>query len=496
MKNRLGGIAVLILRRSAMRRPILCGALAVVLAGWGGWAAVRTTPAGAVPSYAVLSYPLIKIVPKGFSVYQGIWDWVPVSADKGIAFARNKDEKTGNYSLVSYSLSKEGVCSSPRTIAAGINPRAAACVWIDDGVSGDRAAGPYGLVFVLSETWGKSTDTATVSVAKFNSSGGVVGGWTQILKATTPKGWYICEEALFALRRGKSVGVVPTLCLQKHSGYSPKSLIYFLEAAAADGGLIGGAKQLPLPKNGRDIYGLGFAPGWNGTSWLVPAATTAYKPNGDWKDILENKALVYVVSGGETHTAVMNEIATDKVISAGTYDLCLTRHPESDADMLMFVRHRTLIPKSQQKLDLFKYDFSLKRLDIRGQLVNSVAVSLPAPVHKLVYDAAYKLWWEYDYLSECLAKDGTIYISRARTVELLKENSGDEKYEQEVDFYAVNPLTGAAGHRARTVHVWDKINLFRPWIDIFPGGPIGVVNCAYHIPSPYPWDNYLALFNY
>jgi hypothetical protein len=446
----------------------------------------------------VPAYSLRKLVPKGFGVYQGILDWVPMSSTHGIAFARNYDKVAGVYTLASYSFSKTGVCSSSRTIATGKGcPCEGACFWITDGDSDGGAASPYGLVFVLFEESYVNYDAAAVYVAKFDSQGEVIGHWEQILKVETSKGWYIYSEYLFANRREKTIGIVPSLTFRKHQQTGQRSLAYFLEADIKDGSLIGSTKQLPLPTQGHSYSVRGFAPGWNGTSWLVPVAATMSKSGAATEDdILGNKALVCVVSGKASHAAVLSEIAEDALMSWDTYELALTSYPGSSTDMSMFVRHRTPLPESQRKLDMFNYDFSLKRLDVRGRLVTSRSVSIAAPVHKLAYDVAYEPCVEDDSWSECLVRSGTIYLARAHSVVMIKKHAWAMKHEQEFDFYAINPLTGDVSHKARTGANWDLILLLKPWIDSFPGGPIAVVNCAYFMATPYARNNFLTLFNY
>jgi len=467
-------------------------ALIVFLAGVTGASGDRPGSSRGVPAY-----PISRLSPRGFSVYQGILDWVPVSGTKAIAFARNRVAGSRTFSLSSYSFSKTGVCSSARTIAAGKGvPLTAACVWVADGTSVDRAGKPYGLVLVLFEESLTNHENVVVYVAKFDSSGGLIGGWRSILTVMTPEGWYFSGWDLFAFRKDRSLGIVPSLELFKATGFRFKSQIFFLEVDIQDGTLIGGAKQIPLPNNGQDIDALGFAPAWNGTSWLAPVRVSFYKPNVERYEVLENKLLVGVISGGSSHEAVLKEIAADRVSSIQTYEAALAPYPGSAADLALFVRHRTPIPEAQGKLDMFRYDFSLKRLNVNGRIVKNTPVSIAAPDHKLVYDAAYMFQWDWDNLSEAVTKDGKILLSRAHTIELVRKGAWkDTKYEHEINFYAVDVLTGAVTHKARSVSVWKGVQWFRPLIAVFPAGPAAVVNCLYYDAPPYSWDNYLTLFD-
>jgi hypothetical protein len=145
---------------------------------------------------------------------------------------------------------------------------------------------------------------------------------------------------------------------------------------------------------------------------------------------------------------------------------------------------------------MFRYDFSLKRLDVKGRIVKNTAVSIAAPDHKLAYDATYTFLWDWDNLSEAVNKDGKILLSRAHSIELRKKGNGTmEQDEQEVDFYAVDVRTGAVTHKARTVSVWKGVQWFRPLIAVFPDGPAAVVNGFEHEATPYSCDNYLTLFD-
>jgi len=467
-------------------------ALIVFLAGVTGASGDRPASSGGVPAY-----PLKKIVPSGFDVYQGILDWTPVSGTKAIAFARNRVKGTKTFSLCSYSFSITGAGSAPRTIAAekGI-PRMAACVWVADGASGERAGKPYGLVFVDFEESFINYNSAVVYVAKFDSSGGLIGSWRPILKVTSPKGWGVICNNILAFQRENSVGIVPSFWLMQSGQYRIKAQAHFLEVDIKDGILIGAAKAIPLPNNGQYLEALSFAPAWNGTSWLVPLAVSFYKPYVARMEVLNNKLMVAVISGGSSHATVLKEIAADTVASQNTYEAVLAPYPGSAHDLALFVRHRTPVPEAQRKLDMFRYDFSLKRLDVKGRIVKTTPVSIAAPEHKLAYDPIYVFSSEWDNLSRAVAKNGTILLSRARTLEIMRKGKWtDRQQEQEVDFYAVNILTGAVTHKARTVSVWKGVWWWRPLIAVFPAGPIAVVNCLYHTATPYPFDNYLTLFD-
>ncbi len=446
---------------------------------------------------AVTPYPLKKVALKGFQISQGILAWAPVSSSKAVAFARDKAADGSGWSLRSFSLTTAGGTTSSQRIAAEMGiPVAATCFWIDSAsTSHAPARAPYGLLFVLFEEYGTNTDTATLSVAIFNASGARTSDWKELLTITTSEDWYISGEDLFASNRGESIGIVPSLAFGHriaNGGFD--SRVYFLEASVADGSLIGNSTSLSLPSNGMDVYGTGFLPLWNGTSWIVPVTASLYEPATGWAKVLENRALVYTVSGDIAHRTAMKKVAKDAIDSPATYsEMFLTPYPGSATDSLMFVRHRRPISKSQQQLDMFAYDHSIKRLDSKGRTLKSVAVTIPAPAHKMTYDPASELAWEYDYWSALVSSGESVLLSQSHTIEV--STSQGFQYEQAAGFYAINALTGAVELRAQTINLWKDVLLFRPLIHSFSASSVAVVNRAYHTPSPYPWDNYFSVFS-
>lgn len=447
---------------------------------------------------AAAAYPLTKIKPRGFGVYQGILDWAPISATRSVAFARNRYGSAPDFSVRSFVLSKTGAVSSFQTIGTGMgSPRAAAALWIGSGGAAN-AAGPYGLVFVffVIDREDPSPEAGSIRVAKFDASGKRIGAWQEVLRIELGEGEHFTEEALFACRGPNSIGVVPSGTISV-SGPADDlgSRLYFFEANLSDGSLIGPAVPLPLPEPARDVEAIATRPSWTGTSWLVPATATVYKKGGGWEAILGNRALVYSVSGATPRAVVRREIARDGILFPETYgEMSVTPFSGTAGDQLLFVRHRKPVPDAQRKLDMFRYDYSLKRLDAAGKVFKNTVLAFPAAVHKLVYDPAYEFRWEWDYWSEGLDRNGKLYLSQCRTMELY-DSEQNYKYEQQFNFFEINPLNGAVEHRARAVTVWSDVLLFQPLIDAFPGGPIAVVNRAYHIPSPYPWDNYITRFS-
>jgi len=448
------------------------------------------------PTDMTTAYPLKKIAPKGYKTYQGIWGWVPASANKAVAFARNRvgDDRD----LMSFTLTKTGVASSSRAVSTGMGaPRGVAALWIDDQAAASSAtAAPYGLVFALFEReQGSHAQTGSIQVARFDASGARTSEWKEILSVPTAEGWYFSSESLFAARRDESIAVVPSFVM---SGGNPRSYecrVYFLETNLQDGGLIGSPVKLPLPTAGKNNDGVGFPPRWNGQSWLVPVATSLCKPSTGEDKYLENLALVFVVAGDAGHKAVSKTIAKDKINSPLTFDgLFLTPYPESSKDSLLFVRHRTPVPEGERELDMFTYDFSIKQLGATGKTLKSLPVDIPAPSHRLTYDPRSTFDWEWDFWSECILRGDVVHVSRAHTIGLYSRYRGKQQYEQAVGFYAINALTGEAELKAQTINLWNEIILFQPMAAPFPGSSITVINGAYHSEDPYPWDNYFSTF--
>jgi hypothetical protein len=436
----------------------------------------------------VAVYSLPKIKPSGFNVYQGIVEWVPISATQAVAFARNNNRSTGAHSLKSYLLTKTGVASDSRAFASGLgSPRAAAGFWIEGGT-------PHGLLFVLFEEYDPATGTefGQVAVAMFDAAGKRTRPWKTLLRIDPGKNGYIADEALHAVRGPASIAVVVSGQFSAADKSSVKnSRVYFLEANLAAGGLIGPVVPLALPAEGKDVYALGSRPDWNGSAWLVPVSATIFEPGKGWEDISANRVLVYTVSAA--HAAVANEIAQDGGLTLMAYDtLALAPDPAFAAARLLFVGHRTPLAASRRRLEMFRYDYSLKSLNKAGQLVRSRALSMPRTAHKAAYDPAYKVVGEYDYWSMGVARGEKLYLSNGRTVESAGIHG--YRYEQQVNFYEIGLRVAGVEHRARTISLWPEIEWQAPILHAFPGGPLAVVNSAYHTLSPYLRENTITRF--
>lgn len=119
---------------------------------------------------AVPSYPLKMLNPAGFKVFGGSLDIAVVSESSSVAFGRNTSSYQGTESLVSFQLSKTGVCSSSRTFGSGMGrPRSVAALWIAASGSGPSGAGGYGFVYVMFEETHSNPKytTVTLRVAKW-----------------------------------------------------------------------------------------------------------------------------------------------------------------------------------------------------------------------------------------------------------------------------------------------------------------------------------------
>lgn len=462
------------------------------------------TAASAGPN-GVTDYPLKRLNPAGFSVFRGVLDWVPVSKTAGIAFASDYNQGTDEGSLASFKISNAGVASAGRTIASGKGrPWEAACVWFEGGASGAEAGTPFGYVFVLFELYIEKpeSETASVWMAKFDTQGKVVGSWKEILKIKTPAGRYINSEALFAAGRGRSIAIVPSLSYSGQGGQR-KSLVYFLEIDSQKGTLIGTPALLKLPQSGDYTEAMGYAPAWNGRSWLVPLAVMLLKSPGKDADILGKKALVYAVGSDAAHKAVSHVIASDMTPGWEPYgDMWLTSYPGSASDQLLFLKKQDEIPKAKQKLDMFEYGFSLNRIDETGKLVKSKALSVPALTHELVYDPAAHIEWPEDFWTPIVAKDGTLFLSRAHTINDWKSSGSEprdgstDRYEQQYCFYSINALTGAVALKAQSFALEKNAMVLQPLIRPFPSGSLSVVNTIWFYSGVYPRWSYFSKFAY
>jgi len=453
----------------------------------------------------VPDYPLKKLSTKGFGVFKGVFDWVPVSKTSAVAFAGNQVANTDNYSLVSFKMSNSGVASSPQTIATGKGrPRAVACVWFESGAAGVDAGTPFGYVFVLFEVYisNPESETASVWMAKFNSQGKVVGSWKEILKVKTPADRYINGEYIYAFGGENSVVVIPSLSYDVDGGQG-KSLVYFIEIDSQQGALIGTPILLPLPQNGDYVEAQGYAPAWNGLSWLVPVSAILYKSPGEEENIFGKKAFIYTVGADAAHKAVAHGIASDMTTGWSLFsDMWLTPYPNSASDHLLFLKKQKEIPEAQRKQDMFAYSFSLNKIDATGTLLKSQKIAVPALTHKLVYEKESELDWPDDYWSPPIVRNGTLFISRAHSMSVWKKNGsgqrdrGTGRFEQQYDFYAINPLTGAVTLKAQSFRFEKEANVMEPLIRVFPPGSLSVVNSIWFYSGDYPRWSYFSKFAY
>jgi hypothetical protein len=453
----------------------------------------------------VPAYPLKKLSTGGFGVFKGVFDWVPVSQTSAVAFAGNQGKGTYNYSLVSFKMSNTGAVSPPQTIATGKGrPLEAACVWFEGGLAGVDAGTPFGYVFVLFEVDISSpkSETASVWMAKFDSQGKVVGDWKELLKVKTPAGRYIGSENIFALSRGSSVAVVPTLSYNYNQGQR-KSLVYFLEIGSQQGDLVGTPVLLQLPQGGDYLDAQGYAPAWNGLCWLVPVAAVLMKSPGGEEDIYGKKAFVYTVGSDAAHKAVAHGIASDMTPGWEPYgDMWLTPYPDTAADQILFLKKQKYVPEAKRKLDMFSYSFSLNRIGGAGTLLNSQKISVPVLTHKLVYDPDAEIEYPDDIWSPLAARGGTLYTSRAHSIYDRKNGANGRKdgdsnrYEQQYCFYSINALTGAVALKAQSFTFEKEAFVLEPLIRAFSSGSLAVVNTIWFYSGDYPRWSYFSKFVY
>ena len=478
-----------------MRIALIFAGAGILLAGAAAIAGLDGVPA----------YPLKKLSTKGFGVFKGVFDWVPVSKTSAVAFAGNQVKGTENHSLVSFKMSNTGAVSSSQTIATGKGrPRAVACVWFESGAAGVDAGTPFGYVFVLYEVYisNPESETASVWMAKFDSQGKVVGSWKEILKVKTPADRYINGEYIYAFGGENSVAVIPSLSYDVEGGQG-KSLVYFIEIDSQQGALIGTPVLLPLPQNGDYVEAQGYAPAWNGLSWLVPVSAILYKSPGEEENIFGKKAFIYTVGADAAHKAVAHGIASDMTTGWSFYsDMWLTPYPNSASDHLLFLKKQKEIPEAQRKQDMFAYSFSLNKIDATGTLLKSQKIAVPALTHKLVYDPDAKTKYPDDYWTPPAAKDGTLFISRAHTINDWKKSGsgrrdgGTSRYEQQYCFYSINPLTGAVALKAQSFTLENDAMVLPPKIKAFSSSLLAVVNTIWFNSGDYPRWSYFSKFAY
>ena len=443
-------------------------------------------------------YPLKTLSPAGFGVFAGILDVIPVSGTSSVAFAANKNASSGAESLMSLQISKTGVCSAARTFESGKgNPRCVAALWIASSTSGPSGAGGYGLVYVLftQKLSNPTRWTATVQVAKFNSAGLRTGSWRQIWTTTTPNGTYVAGPSLFAHNRGDLIGVVFGLSILDIAHFNvKKGIAYFVEASLPNGYPTGNPAPINIYGDGSYVGCWVYRPAWNGSFWLVPVATEIYKSPGAWADFQQVEALVFAVSPISPHYSNLTVInySLDNRHSFG--ELWLAPFPGTEADYWLFVRKTEVIAEAQQRLDQYKYSFSLQRLNWNAAVVQTKKLALGNLVHQLTYDPAYVFYDEADYFTPIIASDETgtpqLFISRQHTLDLYKKNTTvpPHRYEHQFILYAVNAKTGASTWKNWSVTLWPNLQaggVAKPRIFVFPGGALAVVNSHRYMSSPY-----------
>lgn len=477
------------------RRPWIITLIGSAVLAWTATAAVAQRRADQSDSYL-----LKRIIPKGFGIFKGVLDWVPISPTKAIAFAPDQLRGSYEYRLSSFTLSDAGVASSSNTIASGLGrPRAVACVWDGNTTSELPDGTGHGLVFALFIKEYLDSDPyhedIFVYVGNFNASGRLVGSWRELLRFETHDFAYFPDEALFAARYGDSVGVVPSFYVQGAGGVQTGAYVYFIEVDLEDGSTIGQPVPLPLPQSGRLINALGYEPVWNGTNWLVPVGATQFKSPGTFSDISMNKALISSVTGDASHTAASYVVAKDATTEYRPYDdLCLTPYPGSSTDFLLFLKQTLPFPEDERAQDYSAYKFTLKRLDQRGKPVKSLAVTVPALTHVIPADPAYEPSWAYDHWSRIVARGDTLYISRAHDMTLWKSGDPDAASEQQCALYTLDPVTGQVVLDSRSYLRRATGYVLPPIVREFSSSRFGVVNSLWLYQEPYPRISYFSLF--
>lgn len=478
---------------TARRACTVLFTIGISLAWVGSILWAQTGDNGAAP------YPLKKVSPKGFEIYKGLLDWVPVSSNKSVAFSANEDANSHEFSLVSFQLSASGAASSTRTLASGLGrPYDAACVWIEGGASTSGEAAGYGMLFVLCEEYETNPERAdaTVYVGKFDASGKLIGSLRELLKIEIQDSYFSIER-ICAIRNGSSIGVVPSFCISDNEGGSSRSQIHFIEVGIQDGGVIGQSVSLPLPQSGNLVEAQGYQPAWNGTSWLIPVSAILYKKSGNSSTITMNEALIYAVSGDPSHKAASRIISKDPTHDFRPYsDMHLTPYPGSTTDVLLFVKHQKPVPEGERKQDYLEYDFALKRLDSKGKPVESLTLAVPALTHSVPYDPDYEPDYPDDYWSEFLQRGATLYISRAHDMPLDATRSrADDICEQQFGLYAIDPVSGTVTLEALSFtkqHDWFVI---WPIIRSLSNSRFAVVNNVWLYETPYPRETYFSRFD-
>ncbi len=473
MKKFMGGIAILMLM--------------------GGILLPGVRPAAPPNDGAVPDYRVTWFFPQGFSHSAGIYDMVPVSKSSGVAFAGNMTSTGFVNSLLTYQLTGSGVTTRGRMFGSGMGEiRKIAALWITSSGSG------YGLVYALFETAHSNPEWSALSlrIAKFNASGQRTSGWKEIWNLSTPQNTYVVDARLNATNRGDLIGVVFSVWVAYAEPWrNQKSLVYFFEANIKNGQPTHSLISTPVYGDGSLVGCSVYRPAWNGSYWLVPVSDYVYLSPGGEDDIYLGETSILAIGSDTSQPVVLlTQIKYSKDTSMTFGDLALAPYPGSTTDQWLFIKTAKAISQAQRKLDKYQFGFSLVRLNSEGHTVQTKTLAISTLAHRLAYDPAYEIYYEYDSFSPIVASaaSGTpqLFLSRIHTTNLVKKDDymADHPSEQQFSLYDINARTGGVALKNKYVTKGSIGVQYgrRPIIFVFPGGPLAVVNNL--IVDTFPFD--------
>jgi len=424
----------------------------------------------------ISGYPLRKININLAGSYGGAYEWVITGENTSVLFGVDFDINDLEEDLVSIPLNHKGKPLDTTTILAGAltgpsspdQPPPGVRVGIQD-VSAVWL-GNRGLIFVIYLT--SRYDSASLAVASFDKDGKLIGAFRKIAAITSAnKNIHILWPSVAASKGLDGViGVVYSISYFEAS----KALIgwrscqtFFFETDS-NGNQVGRTTQLKIPKLGEYSLITFYRPGWNGSTWLLPASWIRYKrrPGGYGWDIskpLSTELVIFRVSRPSSPKFIlrMNKLFKDKK-SKGyfTYkSVCFLKNSNGGGQtashsikkgvpLSFFYQHYEEIPQSQQKADPYRYTYAIQKIDKKGKKSGGITqIYIPEWVHKVTYKQPANFMFYADRVSHpVLYQDGQYLITQSRSLWVRDDSSPIDQaknvYEQQLNLYSFNPDDG------------------------------------------------------
>ncbi|MFC2141926.1 hypothetical protein ACFLR7_03225 [Acidobacteriota bacterium] len=436
-------------------------------------------------------FSLKEIRHQGFVDFQGIMAFLPVSSDVNIAFARDGKYEPGEapigappWDLKSFSFSNKGKFQLLNHIAdASIG-----WIWDVDAVwLGDHAYaatltdGPSGLVFVLFWDYDYYTfynrgGTITLRVARFDENGTLISGWTDLFTFDAHPDWgdYSREDYSSGLHVKVAVGnnqIGIALGLPFYSIGRLRSRAFFLRTDF-HGNPIKKAVKLKLQNHGEKQRTLVFHPLWNGTRWLVPAATDFSYPEE------ARKVFIFASTDGQAKKFRRKMITSRQQLRLDFRNLSVVLSPSSSGQ-----KGNSLLFVQEEISDFVKYTlenpnkYFIFPLNKQGNRASgAIEVLIPRMEYSFQYDPMYPNARHYDHFSNMIISysppsasdnsqdnDSGLYIAHMHHLyNSAPQGGGLYRNEQQLHLYKIYPEDGSVAHLGKIVDV-GKAKLW-PWL--------------------------------